>query len=42
MIRFDNVTITYAGAERPVLRDVDLHVPEGEMCLVIGRTGSGK
>ena len=23
-------------------RDVDLHVPEGELCLVVGRTGSGK
>ena len=24
------------------LRDVDLHVPEGELCLVVGPTGSGK
>ena len=23
-------------------RDVDLHVPEGELCLVVGPTGSGK
>jgi energy-coupling factor transport system ATP-binding protein len=42
VIDFDRVTITYDGAERPVLRDVSLRVPEGELCLVIGRTGAGK
>lgn len=42
MIRFESVTITYPGASSPVLRDVDLYVPEGELCLVLGRTGSGK
>ncbi len=42
MIRFDRVTFTYAGAPGPALRDVDLVVPEGELCLVVGRTGSGK
>lgn len=42
MITFDRVTVTYAEATRPVLRDVDLTVPEGELCVVIGRTGSGK
>ena len=42
MIELDHVTITYAGAEAPVLRDVDLTVPEGELVLVVGRTGSGK
>jgi energy-coupling factor transport system ATP-binding protein len=42
MIEFDRVTITYAGAEQPVLRDVSFEVPEGELCLVVGRTGSGK
>ncbi|MBV9292911.1 MAG: ABC transporter ATP-binding protein, partial [Frankiales bacterium] len=42
MIRFDGVSVTYADAERPVLDRVDLVVPEGELCLVIGRTGSGK
>ena len=42
MIRFENVTIAYADALEPVLQNVDLHVPEGELCLVIGRTGSGK
>lgn len=42
MIRFDDVTITYPGATEPTLRDVELMVPEGEMCLVVGPTGSGK
>ncbi|MFI0943960.1 ABC transporter ATP-binding protein [Streptomyces sp. NPDC021020] len=42
MIRFERVSVTYAGADRPVLRDVDLTVEEGELCLVVGRTGAGK
>ena len=42
MIELDGVTLTYDGASAPVLRDVDLHVPEGELALVVGRTGSGK
>jgi energy-coupling factor transport system ATP-binding protein len=40
MIRFENVTITYA--ERPVLANVDVEIGEGELCLVVGRTGAGK
>jgi energy-coupling factor transport system ATP-binding protein len=42
VISFEQVTITYPGADRAALRDVDLTVPEGELCLVVGRTGSGK
>ncbi|AXX29685.1 energy-coupling factor ABC transporter ATP-binding protein [Actinosynnema pretiosum subsp. pretiosum] len=42
MIRFEQVSITYPDAPAPVLSDVDLVVPEGELCLVVGRTGSGK
>jgi energy-coupling factor transport system ATP-binding protein len=42
MIDFDRVTITYDGAEQPVLRNVCVHVDEGELCLVVGRTGTGK
>ena len=42
MIRFENVTVTYADAAAPTLRQVDLHVPEGELCVVLGRTGAGK
>jgi energy-coupling factor transport system ATP-binding protein len=42
VIRFEHVTITYPGAPHPALRDVDLHVAEGELTLVVGETGSGK
>jgi energy-coupling factor transport system ATP-binding protein len=42
VIRFTRVSFTYAGAEQPTLRDVTLEVPEGELCVVIGETGSGK
>ncbi|MDX6231602.1 MAG: energy-coupling factor transport system ATP-binding protein [Nocardioidaceae bacterium] len=42
MIRFEDVSVRYPGGDKPVLSRVDLTVPEGELCLVIGRTGSGK
>ncbi|HVF03544.1 MAG TPA: ATP-binding cassette domain-containing protein [Frankiaceae bacterium] len=42
MIRFEQVTFSYPGVARPVLAGVDLTIPEGELCLVVGRTGSGK
>jgi energy-coupling factor transport system ATP-binding protein len=42
MIRFEDVTVTYADAPSPTLRSVSLTIPEGELCLVVGPTGSGK
>jgi energy-coupling factor transport system ATP-binding protein len=42
VIVFERVSVTYADATEPVLSGVDLHLPEGELCLVVGRTGSGK
>ena len=42
MIVFDQVTVTYDGADLPVLRDVDLAIQEGELCVVVGPTGCGK
>ncbi|MBL1100211.1 ABC transporter ATP-binding protein [Streptomyces coffeae] len=42
MIRFEQVSVTYDGAARPALREVDLTVPEGELCLLVGPSGSGK
>ncbi|MEU6476848.1 ATP-binding cassette domain-containing protein [Streptomyces sp. NPDC047017] len=42
MITFDQVTVQYDDAPRPALRDVDLTVREGELCLVVGHTGVGK
>ena len=42
MIDFEHASVTYADAAAPVLRDVDLHIEEGELVLVVGRTGVGK
>ncbi|MCQ1579647.1 ABC transporter ATP-binding protein [Streptomyces parvus] len=42
MITFDQVSVVYDGADEPVLRDVNLSVDEGELCLVVGHTGVGK
>ncbi|ARQ71578.1 ABC transporter ATP-binding protein [Streptomyces marincola] len=42
MIVFDQVGFTYHGAPRPAFSGVSLHIPEGELCLVAGRTGVGK
>ncbi|MEV6523632.1 ATP-binding cassette domain-containing protein [Longispora sp. NPDC051575] len=42
MIDFESVTVTYPDAPGPTIENVDLHVPEGELCLLAGRTGSGK
>ena len=36
------VTLTHAEAPRPVLREVDLTVREGDLAVVAGRTGAGK
>lgn len=41
-LRLEGVGVTYPGAAEPTLREVDLSVPEGELCLVVGPTGSGK
>jgi ATP-binding cassette subfamily B protein len=37
------VSFAYPGAaDRPVLRDIDLHVPPGATVALVGRAGSGK
>nr|WP_296486958.1 ABC transporter ATP-binding protein [uncultured Acetatifactor sp.] len=41
-IVLNHLTFTYPDGEEPVLRDVSLHVKEGEMLGILGRTGSGK
>lgn len=40
MIRLDHVSVTYEGADAATLRDVSLDIPEGELALVVGPTGS--
>ncbi|THA26636.1 ABC transporter ATP-binding protein [Streptomyces sp. RKND-216] len=42
MIRFEQVGVTYQDASRPALQGVDLTVPEGELCLLVGPSGVGK
>jgi energy-coupling factor transport system ATP-binding protein len=42
VIRFEHVSVAYPDAPSPVLRDVTLTVPEGELALVVGPTGAGK
>ena len=42
MIEFDRVAVRYPEASQYALRDVDLHIAEGEFVLVTGRTGTGK
>ena len=41
-VRFEEVSVTYDGADRPTLHRVTLDIPEGELVLVVGETGSGK
>ncbi|MEU5981053.1 ATP-binding cassette domain-containing protein [Streptomyces sp. NPDC047434] len=42
MIRFENVSVTYAERGAPTLRNLDLTVPEGELVLLVGPSGVGK
>jgi subfamily B ATP-binding cassette protein MsbA len=44
-VRFDNVTFSYTaenGQRKPVLRNVELDVPAGEVIAIVGSSGSGK
>lgn len=42
MIRFDDFGLTYTDAGAPTLSHVTMTVAEGDLCVVVGRTGSGK
>ena len=41
-LAIENLSFTYAGAEEPVLRGVNLRLREGEFALLTGGTGCGK
>ncbi|MBB4825251.1 energy-coupling factor transport system ATP-binding protein [Sporosarcina luteola] len=42
LVQLSNVTFTYPGADRPVLKDINLTIYEGEFTAIIGGNGSGK
>jgi energy-coupling factor transport system ATP-binding protein len=42
MITFDQVSFSYNEAEQPTLHRVSLDIPEGELVVVVGETGTGK
>ena len=42
MITLDRVSVRYDGSRTAILRDIDLHIGEGELVVVAGATGSGK
>ncbi|MFJ6660965.1 ABC transporter ATP-binding protein [Streptomyces sp. NPDC091377] len=42
MIRFDDVSVSYAGAAGPAVQGIDFEVPEGELVLLAGPSGVGK
>src|SRR5579883_2105135 len=41
-IRIDKLSFTYAGSSEPVLRALNLVIPEGEFVLLTGPSGCGK
>lgn len=42
MIRIEDLSFTYPGSRRPALQGVNLKVNAGELCLVMGASGTGK
>ena len=42
MIRAESLVKRYAGAEKPAVDHLDLHIRSGEFVSIVGRSGSGK
>ncbi|HEU5417670.1 MAG TPA: ABC transporter ATP-binding protein [Streptosporangiaceae bacterium] len=41
-IELDRVSFAYRGAEQPALRDLSLHIRQGELIALVGDNGAGK
>src|SRR5688500_6808474 len=41
-ITLTDVSFSYVGSTRPVLESISLHIPEGEVFVVVGSSGSGR
>jgi ATP-binding cassette, subfamily B, bacterial len=41
-VRFEDVSFTYPGADRPAVSGIDLDIPAGSTLALVGETGSGK
>ena len=42
MFEFKNISFRYALSKKEALKNIDLHINEGEFILITGRSGSGK
>lgn len=41
-VKFENISFTYDGQNKPAISYVDLAIPEGQRIAIVGKTGSGK
>jgi len=41
-IKFENVSFSYPGSEKPVLKNINFEVKPGQSVAIVGTTGSGK
>ena len=41
-IRLENVTKRYSGTKEAAVEDVSLTIPAGEICVMLGPSGTGK
>jgi osmoprotectant transport system ATP-binding protein len=42
MIKLKNITKIYPGMERPAVKNLNLHIKKGEICVFVGPSGCGK